>query len=371
MTTALEESPEIEALEPLTSLEQRRLDECERVIHEGLNTFYDVGKALSEIRESRLYRMKYATFEDYCKQKWGMSRRRGYEMIAAAAVVDNVRNSAHELLPENEAQANEIASIDELGQQAIWSIVVGTADKDKDDKPIITAGHVRSVVNVITDVVRTGGLDDGSGEVKPLGQLIDAAVTEETYERMMRQKQHIKEHAENKAAEGQRKTREKSDRSEVELLYQPEVQERLSRYIEMVTEFENAEWPAELSYLRRMFQLHKAHANFQKARNLHDDCEMALDVLRRLTQDEDAGFTIAAQEHYDWLFDLGYCMSKQEYTKRMEYMSDDKVRMALFTSAGEDGKQEDRRGKLPGIVCLPWRKVWKLSVEEDDDEDAA
>jgi hypothetical protein len=169
----------------------------------------------------------------------------------------------------------------------------------------------------------------------------------------------------------ERRARQKSDRSEVELLYLPEVQEKFTRYIEMITEFENMDWPPELSYLLRMFQLHKAHANFQKGRNLDDDCEMSLTVLKRLSPDVESGFTIAAQEHYDWLFDLGYCMSKSEYTKRMEYMSQEDVRMALLTDAGDEGKQDERRGKLPGIVCLPWKKVWKSSKRICEQCDAA
>lgn len=362
---ALAQPAEVETLPPLTKQESKRLKDCEEAIERGLQTFYEVGSALAEIRDARLYRIAYPTFEDYCFEKWGISRRRGYELIAAAAVVENVRNCAHEE-PANEAQARELSKLDEIAQQAVWQIAVGTADKTDEGKPLVTAAHVKSVVSVLTQVVNSGGLDDGSGEVKPLGRLIDAAVTEETYERMMRQKQYIRDklQQDEENEEKERKTRQKSDRSEVEALYDPEIQSRLARYIETITEFENMEWPPELGYLLRMFQLHKAHANFQKTRNVDDDCEMALTVLRRLTPDAEAGVTIAAQEHYDWLFDLGYCMSKKEYTARLRYMSQPDVRMALLTDAGEDGKQEDRRGKLPGIVALPWKRVWKLPTRK-------
>lgn len=367
MTMVMAQPLEVETLPPLTRDEAQRLKYCETVIERGLNTFYEVGSALAEIRDSRLYRIKYATFEDYCQEKWGMSRRRGYELIAAAAVVENVRNCAHEP-PSNEAQARELSRLDEVAQQAVWNIALGSAVKDEDEKPLVTAAHIKSVVSVLTEVVKAGGLDDGSGEVKPLGQLITAAVTEETYERMQRQQEYIRQNRERQEADDEeakeRKARQKSDRSEVEVLYLPEVQDKLARYIKMITEFENMKWPPELGYLARMFQLHKAHANFQKTRNLDDDCEMALTVLRRLSPDAESGITIAAQEHYDWLFDLGYCMSKKEYTARLEYMSQPDVRMALLTDAGEDGKQEDRRGKLPGIVTLPWKRVWKLPTRK-------
>lgn len=368
-------SPEIETLLPLTTDEQRRLKECEKVIQRGLATFYEVGNALAEIRESRLYRLHYATFEDYCVDRWGMSRPRAYQLIGAASVLNNLSTIVDK--PSTESQARELVSFEPEVQKAVWQIAVKTAPTDNHGDPLITAAHIKSVADVLTEVVQSGGLDDGSGEIKPIGVLVDHAVTEETYERIMRQKAHIKERLEaqesNEAKE--RKPRQRPERTEVEALHDPEIQKRLGDYIDMITQFENMEWPPELAYLLRMFQLHKSHAYFQKSRNVEDDCEMALNILERLTPDPQLSFEIAAQEHYDWLFDLGYCMSKQEYTARLKRMSEDGVRMALLTDAGDDGKQEDRRGVLPGIVCIPWRKVWdytehkKRAAKEDEDEE--
>ncbi len=62
----------------------------------------------------------------------------------------------------------------------------------------MTAGHIKSVASVVKGIVESGGLDDGSGEVKPLGVLVDAAVTEETYEHLMRQKEYVKQHVNEK-----------------------------------------------------------------------------------------------------------------------------------------------------------------------------
>ena len=318
MTTTAVEAPKVETLLPLTRQEERRLENCEEIIEKGLHTFYDVGSALSEICESRLYRVNHATFEDYCQQRWGMSKRRGYELIAAAAVVDNVRNSA-QTIPANEAQANELAGLEPEAQTEVWQRAVKTAEKTVDDKPVVTAAHVKSLV-----------------------------------------REYLREQGEDVPDESARKHRVSSDRSEVEALYEPEIQQRLARYMSMITEFEEMDWPPELGYLRRMFQLHKSHANFQKTRNLEDDCDRAMEVLKKLCPDVSKGFEIAAQEHYDWLFDLGYCMSKKEYISRMEYLSRDEVRRALLTDQGKDARQMGRRGALPGIVVLPWKKIRKI-----------
>jgi hypothetical protein len=68
----------------MDDLAVRRLSELETTIERGLKTFVEVGNALAEIRDSRLYRESYATFEDYCRERWGMSKRHAVSCIAAA-----------------------------------------------------------------------------------------------------------------------------------------------------------------------------------------------------------------------------------------------------------------------------------------------
>ncbi len=369
MTTVLQyedHKVEVEALPPLSMEERRRLKACERVIEEGLQTFYEVGNALAEIRESRLYRISDATFDAYCRRRWGMSKSHANRLIDSSVVIDNLTPIG--VIPGTESQARELVPFEPEVQKAVWQIALRTAPLGDDGKPRMTADHICSVANVLTEVVLSGGMDDGSGEMKPIGILIDAAVTEETYERLMRQKEYVRQHFENKRQGEGKSKQQRSDRSEVEALQEPEIQERLARYIAMITEMEHLAWPPELAYLLRLFQLAKTHAYFQKNRNVTEDCDEILTVIKRLPADPELGFTIAAQELYDWLFDLGYCMSKKEFIARMEYMSQDSVRMALWTDAGKGARQVNRRGALPGIVCYPWKKVWKLSKEEEDDE---
>src|ERR1051325_1200656 len=79
---------------PLSEYEQSQLKRCEKVIEEGLKTFYKVGNALMEIREGKLYRDTHATFEDYCKVKWGMGKSHAYRMMEATEVVKNLQAAA-------------------------------------------------------------------------------------------------------------------------------------------------------------------------------------------------------------------------------------------------------------------------------------
>jgi hypothetical protein len=80
----------------LSTTERKDLARLEGTLEAGLKTFFDVGHALAEIRERRLYRATHKTFEDYCREKWGFSRQRGQQLIAAAEVttIVDVRNEA-------------------------------------------------------------------------------------------------------------------------------------------------------------------------------------------------------------------------------------------------------------------------------------
>jgi hypothetical protein len=74
--------------EALNVAETRERDGYENIIREGWNTFLEVGRALSKIRQKRLYRDHYQTFEEYCRQKWDFSKTHANRLIEAAAVAD-------------------------------------------------------------------------------------------------------------------------------------------------------------------------------------------------------------------------------------------------------------------------------------------
>ena len=66
----------------------------------GKKTFVEVGLALAEIRDLRLYKREYSGFEEYCQKKWGWTKqlrlpadRGGAEV--AKALPDKVSHSGH------------------------------------------------------------------------------------------------------------------------------------------------------------------------------------------------------------------------------------------------------------------------------------
>jgi glutamyl-tRNA reductase len=94
--------------EELTKTERETLAECEHVIGRGLETFVQVGRSLMTIRDRRLYRKSYETFDDYCNERWRVSSSRARQYIAASLVVANVESVTNVTL-QNEAQARVLA----------------------------------------------------------------------------------------------------------------------------------------------------------------------------------------------------------------------------------------------------------------------
>ena len=91
-TDLAEESPDIpfEAIQvdnhALTDEEQKERERLEKIVEKS---FYSAGKALKDLRDKKLYRDQYPTFEEYCRVRFGFQRRHPYQLINAAAVVDN------------------------------------------------------------------------------------------------------------------------------------------------------------------------------------------------------------------------------------------------------------------------------------------
>ncbi|HUY25672.1 MAG TPA: hypothetical protein VMV09_10285, partial [Candidatus Saccharimonadales bacterium] len=77
-----------EIIDQLGDIEVTRLGACEKVIERGLASFVEVGEALLTIRDNRLYRSSFSTFEDYCKDRWGITRQRAHQLIDAYEVVE-------------------------------------------------------------------------------------------------------------------------------------------------------------------------------------------------------------------------------------------------------------------------------------------
>lgn len=77
---------------------ENQLKEYEKIIHDHIYSGYDAGNALSMIRDNHLYKdAGFETFEDYCWNKWQLSRAKAQLKIKAHNFNENqVRLFAHE-----------------------------------------------------------------------------------------------------------------------------------------------------------------------------------------------------------------------------------------------------------------------------------
>lgn len=126
-------------MKELIKEERELLQKHETTIKKGLNTFVEVGQALLEIRDKKLYRIEYKTFEEYCKQKWQIKSSRSYELINASIAIKNVRNCGQ--MPKTESQVRPLTSLEPEVQNAVWQ---ETVEKHGDN---ITAKKVQEVAD--------------------------------------------------------------------------------------------------------------------------------------------------------------------------------------------------------------------------------
>lgn len=132
----------------LTSTEKLKLVDLELVIERGLQTFVEVGAALTLIRDQKLYRESHGTFEEYCQDRWGWTDRRARQLMDASAVVGHLTDGSETgtTVPVNERQAREIGKVSKEKRAEVWSEAVETAPKKEDGKPKLTASHVKRTV---------------------------------------------------------------------------------------------------------------------------------------------------------------------------------------------------------------------------------
>jgi hypothetical protein len=139
----------------LTAAEKTTLAKLEQVIEHGLGHVWRVARALRDIRDARLYREKYKTFEAYCEQRWQFSRMRAHQLIESAKVVsdladENVNQGLHTEIgqvgnptpaPTTERQVRPLLKLPKEERKAAWQEASATAPKGK-----VTAKHVERVV---------------------------------------------------------------------------------------------------------------------------------------------------------------------------------------------------------------------------------
>lgn len=82
------ESVQVELVDDLTPEEEHQRLFWERKVERA---FYEAGTALKELRDRRLYRSTHKTFEEYCRDRFGYSRRKMDYLISGSEVFENLQ----------------------------------------------------------------------------------------------------------------------------------------------------------------------------------------------------------------------------------------------------------------------------------------
>jgi hypothetical protein len=108
-----EEAGDLLAEEP-TELSEEEQKERERLEKQIVDSFYQAGVALRELRDKKLFRSIHRTFEEYAKDILGFTRIRLYQLMGAAQVYENIRenvNAPLTSLPPTEYQCRPLVKL--------------------------------------------------------------------------------------------------------------------------------------------------------------------------------------------------------------------------------------------------------------------
>ena len=144
----------------LSQAEATELLTCEEVINKNQEAFLEAGVALMTIREKKLYRYKFATFEAYCRDRWQFTAHRARQLIHSAEVIENLcaepealpnedpaattdrrQETKPAILPSTESQARPLARLPKEKQRQAWDDAIESAPAGK-----VTARHVEASV---------------------------------------------------------------------------------------------------------------------------------------------------------------------------------------------------------------------------------
>jgi hypothetical protein len=138
-----------------TTAKRQRLEQLEVIIKDS---YYRQGEALKEIRDTKLYLLKYDSFDAYCKDKWGHNRAWADRLIAAAKVAGDIKRvDPNGSTPKNEFQARSLRKLTPEAQTAVLAEVSANNSS-------LTAKEVQRAADRYKKLDTNGSQVESSGE---------------------------------------------------------------------------------------------------------------------------------------------------------------------------------------------------------------
>jgi hypothetical protein len=146
----------------LTRRERDTLLECEREVEASISEFLRCGRALSTIRQKRLYRETHPTFDQYVKERWGLGVGATGTLITSYHIAEQLEEAGIEL-PAQITQSvmrslSKVSPVEGL-RVAAWRYAV-TLSPGASCPPI---SLLQRITRIIRDALDAGDNVDGAG----------------------------------------------------------------------------------------------------------------------------------------------------------------------------------------------------------------
>ncbi len=162
--------------EPLSASEAKRWTACKQQLTDGLQACFDTGLALIEIRDNKLYREEFDSFEQFCQQQYQIGKSYAYRLIQSA----EIKMSPIGDKIQNEAQARAIAQVPETDRLKVLKIAKKSGDAtaaaiaEAAEKVVKNANETAKQVSPIGDKSPTPEVrKDAIGRIIPDGILAE------------------------------------------------------------------------------------------------------------------------------------------------------------------------------------------------------
>ena len=128
----------------LSEAEDAEYQGCQAVIMMGSRSFVEMGQAFGRIRDLRLYRQEFDSFDAYCRLRWQYGRAYVYRIIAAAELLTSMSSNCRQVRPDHESQVRPLIglTLDQAGQA--WDKAVEMAGGRR-----ITAARVKAAMKAL------------------------------------------------------------------------------------------------------------------------------------------------------------------------------------------------------------------------------
>jgi hypothetical protein len=106
-----------------------RLNHLEGIIRAGKQTFLEVGEALLQIMQDRLYRVKgFGSFAEYTETVWRFKKSQAYNFMQAAAVINELPPGVSTIVEKmNPSQVRELVKVPKEQREAVVKDAVSKA----------------------------------------------------------------------------------------------------------------------------------------------------------------------------------------------------------------------------------------------------